>query len=187
MTTIPIYKPQYVGPPSFFSKQPNNNKISYASNSMPFKPNTMTQGNEFTVGRAIYSNVEQKPKNILIKAPCTYTSKPRRAPQNLPGMGCNKLLVNDIEYFAKKTLLANHSSSDVVARKKAIAIGKGSGMKNNSSIQPVSFAYSNNGTSSGPGYNTVNSALKKCRGGGCVAPPKKGALGNTFKSGGGCC
>ena len=29
-----------------------------------------------------------------------------------------------------------------------------------------------------------NSALARCRGGGCVAPKKKGALENKFKSGG---
>mgnify|MGYP000906971688 FL=1 len=31
----------------------------------------------------------------------------------------------------------------------------------------------------------VNSSLARVRGGGCVAPKKKSALANTFKSGGG--
>jgi len=31
---------------------------------------------------------------------------------------------------------------------------------------------------------TVNDARRKCRNGGCVAPAKKGAIANTFRSGG---
>ena len=35
--------------------------------------------------------------------------------------------------------------------------------------------------------NTKNSRLQRCRSGGSAAPPKKGFVGNRFKSGGGCC
>lgn len=43
-----------VGPPSIPIKQANNNKITTADMGMPFKPNTMTQGSDFSNGRSIY-------------------------------------------------------------------------------------------------------------------------------------
>jgi hypothetical protein len=43
-----------VGPPSIPIKQINNNKVTDAKMSMPFKPDTMTQGSDFSNGREVY-------------------------------------------------------------------------------------------------------------------------------------
>ena len=74
------------------------------------------------------------------------------------------------------TLLSgNYDSSQHIHLKKLNAIGKGT-----MNITPVSFQGQATPTDS---YR--NSALARVRGGGTVAPKKKGALENTFKSGGG--
>lgn len=73
------------------------------------------------------------------------------------------------------TLLSgNYDSSQHIAMKKINAIGKGSTLKST-----VSFQGKSNDTT------TVNRSLARVRGGGSVAPKKKGALANPFKSGGG--
>tara|TARA_B110000967_G_scaffold25177_1_gene23179 strand:+ start:761 stop:1207 length:447 start_codon:yes stop_codon:yes gene_type:complete len=73
------------------------------------------------------------------------------------------------------TLLSgNYDSSQHIAMKKINAIGKGSTLKST-----VSFQGKPNDTT------IVNRSLARVRGGGSVAPKKKGALANPFKSGGG--
>ncbi|MDC1321337.1 hypothetical protein N8261_05185 [Flavobacteriaceae bacterium] len=72
-------------------------------------------------------------------------------------------------------LSGNYDSSQHIQLKKLNAIGKGSMIKN-----PVSFQ-----GQATPSDSYRNSALARVRGGGTVAPKKKGALENTFKSGGG--
>ena len=73
------------------------------------------------------------------------------------------------------TLLSgNYDSSQHIAMKKINAIGKGSTLKST-----VSFQGKSNDTT------TVNRSLARVRGGGTVAPKKKGAVANPFKSGGG--
>jgi hypothetical protein len=68
--------------------------------------------------------------------------------------------------FAKKKKF-NNSSAEQTNKRKMTAIGKSSINKfNNNNL--MAFSGSDN--------TTVNSALAKCRGGGCVAPPKKGAV-----------
>ena len=66
----------------------------------------------------------------------------------------------------------NNDQSGYIQRRKMNAIGKGTMINTN----PLSFRSSD--------ANTVNSRLRKCRSGGCAAPPKKGA-NTSFKSGGG--
>ena len=78
--------------------------------------------------------------------------------------------INDI--YIQQTLLAkkkkfNNSSGEQTNKRKMTAIGKSSVNKfNNNNL--MAFSGSDNAT--------VNTALAKCRGGGCVAPPKKGAV-----------
>lgn len=68
--------------------------------------------------------------------------------------------------FSKKKKF-NNSSGEQTNKRKMTAIGKSSINKfNNNNL--MSFSASDN--------TTVNSALAKCRGGGCVAPAKKGAV-----------
>jgi hypothetical protein len=74
------------------------------------------------------------------------------------------------------TLLSGHyDSSQHIALKKLNAIGKGSTLKSTVSFQGQAQKQDS--------YR--NSALARVRGGGTVAPKKKGALANSFKSGGG--
>ena len=73
------------------------------------------------------------------------------------------------------TLLSGHyDSSQHIAMKKINAIGKGSTLKST-----VSFQGKSNDTT------VVNRSLARVRGGGSVAPKKKGALANPFRSCGG--
>ena len=73
--------------------------------------------------------------------------------------------IQQTQYAKKKKF--NNSSGEQTNKRKMTAIGKSSINKfNNNNL--MSFSASDN--------TTVNSALAKCRGGGCVAPPKKGAV-----------
>ena len=184
-----IIQSHFMGPASIPLKQANNNAVAgiastqtapgkYIPMAMPFKSMTMSQGSGFSQQRHVYNNLPNKPLNKLISAPCTVTSKPLHVSRR---MNCSKTpaVVNEMQYAAKKTLLANHSGSDVIARRKSAAIGKSSSMqKHAQNYTQLSF--------SGANQNTVNSALSRIRGAGCVAPPKKGAIRNPYK-GGGCC
>lgn len=76
--------------------------------------------------------------------------------------------INDV--FLQQTLLAkkkkfNNSSGEQTNKRKMTAVGKSS-INQNKNL--MAFSASDN--------TTVNSALAKCRGGGCVAPAKKGAV-----------
>ena len=176
--------PHFSGPASIPLKQVNNNAVLKGSMSMPFKPDTMTQGSTFSRERMVYANMPAKPTNKMIHGPCTVTSKEKRS-TSLPGLACQNpvKMVNEIEYAAKQTLLAQHSSSDVIARRKAKAIGKGSGMKLPSNIHQHSFTNVNKTQT----QREASSALRRCRNRSSVVPPKVGALSNLFKSGGGSC
>ena len=67
----------------------------------------------------------------------------------------------------------NNDQSGYIQRRKMIAVGKGSVLGNG----PISFRSTD--------ANTVNTRLQRCRSGGCTAPAKKGAIANSYKSGGG--
>jgi len=69
------------------------------------------------------------------------------------------------------------SSDQHIQRKKNNAIGRGSTKAGLAPDATLSFRSQDT--------TSRNSALARVRGGGCVAPPKKGALSNTFKSAGG--
>ncbi len=69
-----------------------------------------------------------------------------------------------------------YSGSDVVAMRRINAIGKSSTKTGLASNAPLTYKSFDN--------NYKNTRLQRTRSGGCVAPKKKGAIGNTFKSGG---
>jgi hypothetical protein len=71
--------------------------------------------------------------------------------------------IQQTQYAKKKKF--NNSSGEQTNKRKMNAIGKSSVNRNNNLM---AFSASDNAT--------VNSALAKCRGGGCVAPAKKGAV-----------
>lgn len=73
--------------------------------------------------------------------------------------------IQQTQYAKKKKF--NNSSGEQTNKRKMNAIGKSSINKfNNNNL--MAFSGSDN--------TTVNTALAKCRGGGCVAPAKKGAV-----------
>ena len=77
----------------------------------------------------------------------------------------------------EKTVYSDSSSRIEVLKNRAV--GKSSTKTGLSPNAPLAFSDQGNS-------NVVNSALRKCRAGGSVAPPKKGA-NTAFKSGGGKC
>ena len=52
--------PHFTGPSSIPLKQTNNNAILEGSMSMPFKPDTMTQGSSFSRERLIMQQINHK-------------------------------------------------------------------------------------------------------------------------------
>ncbi len=129
---------QTTGPASFSLKQINNNAQTQAYMGMPFKPATMTQGNDFALGRQAYIN-------------------------NIGFPSGSKQYIQQTQFGKKKRF--NNSSGEQTNKRKMNAVGQSS---INKKKELMAF--------SGPDNATVNSALAKCRGGGCVAPPKKGAV-----------
>lgn len=127
----------FVGPSSIPIRQHINNGYTTAYMGMPFKPDTMTQGSEFSRARKVYN---------------------RDA-----GGGQN--------WF---------SSSQHIELKKINAIGKSS---INRRATNNSMQHFNKMSFRSQERNSRNSALARVRGGGSVAPKKKGAIANTFKSG----
>lgn len=158
---------QTVGPASIPLKQSDNNNLTHARMGMPFKPNTMTQGNDFANGRLAYI---QKAGNPLYSAniqntsshstTTTYTNRPIRVSVS------NSTLNAQIGAGKKKNY--NVSASERIYLKKINAIGKSSTNTLNINKPPeMSF--------SGVDQTSVKNALARCRGGGTVAPKKKGA------------
>lgn len=129
----------------FFTNSIKNNGSTTAIRGLPFKPNTMTQGNTFSQNRFIFSN--------------SITDT-----RNLPNIKNKKFLQTPI------------SSSQRIQLLKSKAIGKSSMKQGLPTDATLSFR------SQDTHYR--NSALARCRGGGCVAPAKKSAIENTFQSGG---
>jgi hypothetical protein len=82
-----------------FTTRANNNGIVTSKNGMPFKPNTMTQGSEFSNFRTVFNNTAPTLSNE----------------QYDPRSRVTKIRSN-----------AWDSSSDYIARKKAKAVGKSS-------------------------------------------------------------
>ena len=118
----------------FPGKQINNNAITTAFMGIPFKPNTMTQGNTFAIGRQLYMNNVNKPTHGII--------------------------------LSKKKKF-NNSAGEYINTRKNTAIGKSS-TNTGDGIHPMAF--------SGADQTSVKTALWKVRGGGCVAPKKKGGV-----------
>ena len=143
------------GPASFPLKQINNNAQTRAYMGMPFKPATMTQGSDFAMGRQGYINDIGFPSG-------------------------SQQYIQQTQYAKKKKF--NNSSGEQTNKRKMNAVGKSSINQTNkititSALGNSSIKQTNNLMSFSASDNTtVNSALAKCRGGGCVAPAKKGAV-----------
>lgn len=152
---------QTVGPASIPLKQSDNNNLTYAKMGVPFKPNTMTQGNDFANGRLAYIQHAGNPQtNSTINShstTTTYTNRPIKVSVSNSNLNAQN--------SAGKKKNYNVSASERIYLKKINAIGKSS--TNTINTQAMSF--------SGVDQTSVKNAIARCRGGGCVAPKKKGA------------
>jgi len=129
----------------FFTNPIKNNGSTTAVRGLPFKPNTMTQGNSFSQNRSMFAHA------------ITDT-------RNQPNIKNKKFLQTPI------------SSSQRIQLLKSKAIGKSSMKQGLPTDATMSFRSQDR--------HYRNSSLARVRGGGAVAPPKKGAVANTFQSGG---
>lgn len=143
-----LITPQTNGPSSIPMKQNIPNNQSSVVMGMPFKPMHMTQGGFFAMSRAAYNKgVNQNVKDV--------------------GKAQEQIDINNKPNGKKKWYGASgsRSASEHINLKGIESTGKGS--TNRVQTQLMSF--------SGPDQTTTKTALARCRGGGCIAPKKKGA------------
>jgi len=155
---------QTVGPASIPLKQADNNNLTTARMGVPFKPDTMTQGNDFSIGRAVYLHTNPNPNTNLNvtthTTTTTYTNRPIKVTVN------NSTL--KVQNSAGKKKNYNVSAAERTYLLKANAIGKSSTNRLNPNPRnTMSF--------SGVDQTTVKNALVRVRNAGTVAPKKKGA------------
>ena len=143
-------------------------------------------------------------KNLQIRSAPSSTSIPTkqyidnkvtRIPMAMPfksqNMSQGSTLANARQVYRKDSGGGRnwYSGSDVTYMRKITAIGK-----NAKTIKPW-INHTTQGavvepaalSTAGQDRNITKSRLQRCRSRGPVAPPKKGFIGNRFKSGGGCC
>ena len=184
-----FYTPKFRGPPSFPLKQNHiNTGVTQAPMGMPQKFRYEDGTNKFSQGRKVFLNTPTC--SSIINGP-NLTSI--RVDSNTPN--CSETIPNknwsssNIQPSMRSrhskqvsTTQVNGKKSQVVAHDQYIqriknrAIGSES---TNKEAQDFSFK-SNDKTH----LNVTNHALRRARSGGTIAPPKKGAIANTFRSGG---
>jgi len=157
MSLVSLIKPQTVGPASIPLKQNQPNNRTLVAMGMPFKPDPMTQGNIFSMGRAAYN------KGVV---------------QNVNDIGQGNDPIQSrftVPQHKKKWYgaSASRTSSEHTNLRTIEATGKSS--MNSVNTQAMSF--------SGPDQTTIKNALVRCRGSGSVAPKKKGAIANKASTG----
>ena len=143
---------QTSGPASIPTKQNQPNNTTNAVMGMPFKPAPMTQGSFFAMARAAYN----KRVNQNVNSVGQITTPPNYSPLGTAPSGKKKW------YGAS----SSRQCSEHTSLRSIEATGKSS--TNYLSTQTMSF--------SGPDQTSVKDALARCRGNGCVAPKKKGAI-----------
>jgi hypothetical protein len=135
-------------------------------NSFPLKQHT---------NNGYISNVRMAmPSQFYPSANTSLFSSARNAYINNVGKGPSNNHSSIAEYTKKKKW-GNSSSSEVTYMRRVNAIGKSS-IQSPATIEKLSFRSQDT--------TSRNDALRRCRGGGCVAPKKKGA-NRSFQSGGG--
>ena len=154
-----------VGPASFPIKQNINNNRTTAYMGVPFKPDPMTQGNDFSIARQAYLNNCANPygpgtaPNVTTHSTTTtYTNRPIK-------VSVSNSTQNSLLHAGKKKNF-NVSAAEQIYLKKINAVGKSSTKQVLPPNAPMSY--------SGVDQTSVKNGLARCRGGGCVAPKKKG-------------
>jgi hypothetical protein len=156
-----LIRPQTVGPASIPLKQNIPNNLTRVKMGMPFKPDTMTQGNSFSLNRAAYNKGVNRNVDDIGKGNSPINSRFTQPVHKKKWYGAS----------------ASRTSSEHTNLRTIEATGKSSTnrlLPPGSTSQAMSF--------SGPDKTTVNNALVRCRANGCVAPKKKGASHITINS-----
>lgn len=148
---LSLIQAQTSGPASIPTKQNQPNNQTQVAMGLPFKPQAMTQGNVFSMARAAYT------KGIV---------------RNVDDIGKGNDPINarfTSVHHKKKWYGASSSrmSSEHTNLRTIEATGKSSTNRLNTQ-ETMSF--------SGPDQTSQKTALARCRGGGCNAPKKKGAI-----------
>ena len=183
-----LIKPQYGGPASFPLKQNLiNTGLSKSKMGMPQKFRYADGSQTFSQGRKIFLKAPICSSNI--NGP-NLTSI--RVDSNVPNCSQNLLNKNWSNSTLQPSMRVIHSgkilqsinngkkseiitSDQYMQKLKNKAIGSGS-----TNFKEKDFSFKSNNKTN---LNTTNQALKKVRSGGCIAPAKKGAIANPFKSG----
>lgn len=154
---------KFGGPPGFPQKQALNNGQTNAEMGMPQKYAGADGGSSFAAGRRAFLS---RPVNAFRLTNLTNAS---------PGWTKSQVTING------HTIGTSNGKSKVVVsadqhiqRKKNNAVGKGSTKVGLPLGAPMSFGNVDN--------TSRKNALSRVRGGGSVAPAKKGALNNRFQS-----
>jgi hypothetical protein len=176
--------PRFLGPASFPLRQSLNNGLTNAIMGMPQKfrdddgTNNFSQGRKIFINAPVCSSIINGPNQSSIRV----DSNTPNCSQNIPNYNWSRSSVHSVHGRHNTGTIQNGKKSEVtssdlyIQRKKNKAIGSGS---TNKSGTDFSFK-SNNKTN----INTNNQALTRVRAGGSVAPAKKGAVANTYRSGG---
>lgn len=148
-----------------------NNKRTSVPRGMPFKPATMEQGNAFSLGRMAYTRM-----NTQMSAKPPSQAQLLAANSGFGGSGFTGGLVTTLGRLSSKNQLVGKGgknwagASSYTENKRRIAIGKGSVNTVPPNTAPILTAFSTQNK------NDVRNAIAKTRGGGSVAPKKKGAI-----------
>lgn len=176
--------PQFLGPASFPLKQSLNNGLTKAVMGMPQKFRYEDGTNNFSQGRKLFINTPTCSGLILGKNQSSIrvdTNTPTCS-QQINNNGWSRSSIHSVHGRYSTGTIQNGKKSEVtssdqyIQRLKNRAIGSGSTNKNNKD-----FSFKSNNQNN---LNTVTNTVRRVRGGGCVAPAKKGAVANPFRSGG---
>ena len=184
-----FYTPKFNGPTSFPLKQNHiNTGITQSPMGMPQKFRYEDGNNQFSQGRKVFlnaptcSSIINGPNLTSIRVDnntpnCSQTipNKNWSSSSIQPSMRSRHAKqVSITSVNGKKNEVVSHDQ--YIQRLKNKAIGSGS-----TNRQGEDFSFKSNDKTH---LNVTNHALRRARSGGTVAPAKKGAIENTFKSGG---
>ena len=161
------------GPPSFGTRQNRPNAVTDRPGGVPLKQYPMTQGSEFARARRGFAAEKKWGWDGPKPGPCvrgSLTGQRGLVSSMSAGRPCSgtRPMVDEHEYKAKTTLLAQTSGGDYTARKRMRAIGSSSSINRrvNPHVDSLSFRSFD--------QNVPNRHRQRARSGGCVAPKKKG-------------
>jgi hypothetical protein len=155
--------------PVFIQQVINNNKLSFTK-AMPLKDSTSDGTSDFEVGRKIYSKTYNPPLTDV--AAVDLLGKHYFGPSGISSIRPTVFDGTHTPIQKKWMGSANRDSSQITANRRTTTVGKGTlnlqSSTNNSTNVPLSFTNGND-------KNLINHTLRRVRGGGAVAPPKKAA------------